>query len=110
MNPWALSALHVQKLIVEVDWVEGSFLMTRREVWRSLDGFDPGYFMYVEDVDYCRRLLDAGFVTRYAHAVRYVHHGGFEARRIRWIAFGMRRYHRRHSQPLACCSTSRTHC
>ena len=38
-----------------VDWAAGSFLMFKPDVYFHLGGFDEGYFMYLEDVDICKR-------------------------------------------------------
>jgi GT2 family glycosyltransferase len=40
---------------VDRDWIEGSSFFIRRECHASLGGFDPLYFMYWEDAEYCRR-------------------------------------------------------
>ena len=40
---------------VDRDWIEGSSFFIRRECWDSVGAFDPLYFMYWEDADYCRR-------------------------------------------------------
>lgn len=40
---------------IDVDWVEGSFLMLRRECFESIGPLDPIYLFYWEEVDYCRR-------------------------------------------------------
>ena len=37
------------------DWVAGMFMLFRSSVFKSLNGFDEGYFLYYEDVDICRR-------------------------------------------------------
>jgi len=47
--------------LAEVDWVSGCAWLLRAEALRSVGPLDEGYFMYVEDVDYCRRLRDAGW-------------------------------------------------
>lgn len=40
---------------VDRDWIEGSSFFIRRECHEQLGGFDPLYFMYWEDAEYCRR-------------------------------------------------------
>jgi N-acetylglucosaminyl-diphospho-decaprenol L-rhamnosyltransferase len=57
----------------DVDWVSGTALMVRRDVWEALGGFDEGYFMYVEDVDLCWRAWQAGWRVTYEPAARLVH-------------------------------------
>lgn len=42
------------------DWVSGSVMMMRREVYNKLTGFDEDFWMYSEDVDICRRARDMG--------------------------------------------------
>lgn len=39
-----------------VDWVAGMFVAFPRESYISVSGFDPKFFMYMEDADICRRL------------------------------------------------------
>lgn len=61
----------------EVDWVSGSALLARRDVFETLGGFCNGFWMYSEDVDLCRRARDAGHKVAIAGAVTLVHaHGG----------------------------------
>jgi N-acetylglucosaminyl-diphospho-decaprenol L-rhamnosyltransferase len=48
------------------DWVSGSCMMFRTDVFRALQGFDERYFMYCEDVDICLRLQLAGFKMKRA--------------------------------------------
>lgn len=37
-------------------WVTGAVFSIDAELFRSVGGFDPGYFLYLEDTDLCRRL------------------------------------------------------
>lgn len=55
------------------DWVSGASLMIRREVIEAIGPMDEGYFLYFEEVDYCRRARDAGWSVWYVPASRVVH-------------------------------------
>jgi N-acetylglucosaminyl-diphospho-decaprenol L-rhamnosyltransferase len=57
----------------DVDWVSGSCFMVRREAWEAVGGFDARYFMYMEDVDLCWRLRQAGWAVAYEPAAEVVH-------------------------------------
>lgn len=56
-----------------VDWLSGSCLAVRRTAFDAVDGFDPAYFMFVEDVDLCARLADAGWLVVFSPAAEVVH-------------------------------------
>ena len=57
-----------------VDWVAGMFVVFRKDVFRSLGGFDDRrFFMYMEDVDICRRINKAGFNVLLNPKVSVVH-------------------------------------
>lgn len=47
--------------IRHVDVVSGGWLLTRRDTWRRLGGFDETYLIYGEDQDLCLRAGRAGF-------------------------------------------------
>jgi N-acetylglucosaminyl-diphospho-decaprenol L-rhamnosyltransferase len=49
----------------DVDWVAGTHFLVRREAWEAVHGFDEQFFMFVEDVDLCWRLHQAGWRIRY---------------------------------------------
>lgn len=53
-------ALKEKKESVDVDWLVGACLLMKRDVFLSLDGFDPRYFLFFEDIDLCRRIKNAG--------------------------------------------------
>lgn len=56
-----------------VDWVSGAAMWLRRSALDAVGGWDEGYFMYVEDVDLCRRLRAAGWLVAYEPAVSVMH-------------------------------------
>lgn len=55
------------------DWVSGAAIMVRRTRFQAVGGFDPSMFMYMEDVDLCRRLRAQGARIRYVPEA-CVHH------------------------------------
>lgn len=67
--------------LARVDWVSGACLMVRRDAWAEVGGFDPAYFMYLEDVDLCWRLGRAGWGVAYQPAAEVVHVQGVSADR-----------------------------
>ncbi|MEW6510904.1 MAG: glycosyltransferase [Bacteroidota bacterium] len=64
-----------------VDAVSGSFMMLRREVFEKIGGLDERFFMYGEDLDWCYRVMKAGFSVYYVHATKIVHFKGESTRR-----------------------------
>ncbi len=60
----------------DVDWVSGAAMLIRREAFEEVGGFDEGYFMYVEDVDFCWRLRQAGWRVAYEPRACVSHVGG----------------------------------
>lgn len=69
------SSRFAPKAMQEVNWVEGSFLIIKREVFEMLDGFDKEFFMYVEDMELCFRAKKAGLKTFYFPTPVAVHTG-----------------------------------
>ena len=85
----------------EADWLSGCVLAVRREAFDQVGGFDPGYFLYVEDVDLGTRLRAAGWRMWHDPTVEVVHRVGASttAHRIRAVvhhARGLDRYVARH--------------
>jgi N-acetylglucosaminyl-diphospho-decaprenol L-rhamnosyltransferase len=64
-----------------VNWVSGACFLARRQAWDEVGGFDPAYFMYMEDVDLCWRLGQAGWAVGYEPAAEALHVQGVSASR-----------------------------
>lgn len=64
----------------DVDVVQGSFLLIRRELWERLGGFDPSFVMYGEEADLCRRARALGFQPRMTPEATIIHHAGASSR------------------------------
>lgn len=59
-----------------VDWVQGSALMLKREIYDELGGLDEQYIMYAEEMDWCKRAKDAGWQVYYVGSAYVTHYGG----------------------------------
>jgi N-acetylglucosaminyl-diphospho-decaprenol L-rhamnosyltransferase len=66
-----------------VDHVIGSFYLIWAELFESLDGFDPGFFVYLEDLDLSLRARQAGWSCFYLTDVRIYHEGGGASQRAK---------------------------
>ncbi|MCP4425627.1 MAG: glycosyltransferase family 2 protein [Chloroflexi bacterium] len=60
----------------DIDWGMGACLMTRREVVEQIGGLDEAYFMYSEELDWQRRIKDAGWRIVYLPTAQVLHHVG----------------------------------
>lgn len=58
------------------DWVSGACFAVRRQVLEHIGLLDEGYFLYFEEVDFCRRARRAGWSCWYVADARVVHHEG----------------------------------
>ncbi|HKY10003.1 MAG TPA: glycosyltransferase family 2 protein [Candidatus Binatia bacterium] len=54
----------------------GACLLIRRKLIDEIGGLDPGYFLYYEDTEYCRRAIAAGWKILYTRDVEVFHHQG----------------------------------
>jgi GT2 family glycosyltransferase len=91
----------------EVDAVNGAFMLCRAAAVREIGLLDEGYWLYMEDLDWCHRFWDAGWKVFYepAGVALHVKGGSSDARRAprQEIAFhrGMGRFYRRFDAPAA---------
>jgi N-acetylglucosaminyl-diphospho-decaprenol L-rhamnosyltransferase len=66
----------------QVDWVQGCALIARRAVYEEIGGLDPGYVMYSEEMDWCRRAKDAGWHVYYVGDAHITHYGGKSSEQV----------------------------
>lgn len=59
--------------IAEVDYVTGCAVLARREAIEAIGMLDESFFVYQEEVDWCKRARDAGFAVLYVPAARVWH-------------------------------------
>jgi len=59
------------------DWISGSVILIRRDDYKKLNGFDEDFWMYFEDVDFCRRIRYSGGEIAFCTNISIEHnHGG----------------------------------
>lgn len=63
-------------VVQEVDWVTGAAMLVRREVVERVGPMDEGFFMYAEELDWCRRIRGAGWRVVYYPLAQVIHYGG----------------------------------
>jgi GT2 family glycosyltransferase len=96
-------------LIQDVDWLCGAALMARSRAIAQVGPMDEGFFMYSEELDWCRRFKEAGWRVVYLPTARVVHYEGrssaqvlparhihFQTSKVRYF----RKYHGRFAAEL----------
>ena len=83
--------------------LSGCLLMIERELWRSLEGFDPDFFMYCEDADLCWRATLTGAQPTLVPTARIIHLGGrastSTARKVEMLMKGKISFLHKHWSP-----------
>jgi len=92
--------------VAEVDWVVGAALLVRREAYEQVGGLDEGFFMYSEELDWCRRMKAMGWQVVYFPPARIIHHEAKSSAQVpaaTHIRFNTSkvRYFRKYHGPLA---------
>ena len=85
----------------DVDWVSGACMLIHRRAIDRVGLLDSNYFFSIEDVDFCRRVHDAGLRVAYFPMARLRHRVGGSSRHAVYRAMtahhrGMWLYYRRH--------------
>jgi N-acetylglucosaminyl-diphospho-decaprenol L-rhamnosyltransferase len=111
-NPWTARYRREREAPRErtAGWLSGSCFLVDLEAFHTVGGFDPGYFMYFEDVDLAERLGARGWLHVYAPTAVVVHEGGHatsrDPHRMKRVhhtsawRYLSRRYPGRHQAPL----------
>ena len=62
--------------IERVDVIAGCFMMVRRKALEQVGYLDEQFFIYSEDIDWCKRFRDAGWEAIFFPDARAIHYGG----------------------------------
>jgi GT2 family glycosyltransferase len=63
-----------------IDHPLGACMLIRRETWDDIGPLDEGYFMYVEEIDWCRRARNRGWEIWHEPRAIAIHHAGSSTR------------------------------
>ena len=91
----------------EVGWVQSAAMLVRREAAKRVGYLDPDFFVYSEEVDFQKRMRDAGWRILHVPAARAIHHEQLAtdhsagARRVVQFHRGRAMYMRKHHSPPA---------
>ncbi|HOG46949.1 MAG TPA: glycosyltransferase family 2 protein [Anaerolineae bacterium] len=66
----------------DVDWLVGAALLVRREAIAQAGLLDEGYFMYSEEMEWCRRIRMQGWRVVYQPAAVVIHHEGRSSEQV----------------------------
>lgn len=72
LSRWIL-APPIEDIPVATDWLAGASMMIRRQVFEQIGLMDDEFFMYYEEVDFCRRARKAGWTCWYVPDSHVVH-------------------------------------
>jgi GT2 family glycosyltransferase/tRNA A-37 threonylcarbamoyl transferase component Bud32 len=90
---------------VRVPSVIGACMMMKRGLIDAIGPLDEGFFLYLEETDFCKRTNNAGFEVWHLPHLKVVHHQGIIARQFdirRKIEYqrSMYRFFRKHKGPF----------
>lgn len=90
----------------DVNSIMGAFMFIRRELIDTIGLFDERYFIWFEEVDYCKMAHEAGWKIRHYGDVEIMHHKGHMFGKIatlkkqKWMRESLRKYIQKHEGNL----------
>ncbi len=89
----------------KVDWVSGACILTKKEYFGKLDGFDEDVFLYMEEVDLLYRAKQLGFNTYFFPDAQFIHIGfassGNRSKPIVQVFKGFQYLYKKHYSPTS---------
>lgn len=67
----------------QVDQPEGACLLVKREIFDKVGTLDEGFFMLFEEVDWCFRIIKAGYQIWFTPNAQVVHHYGQSIKQVK---------------------------
>ena len=66
-----------------VDWVTGAFLLVKRKAWIETGPFDEHFFLFCEEIDWCKRVTEKGYSTVFDPSYEIEHHVGQSSKNVK---------------------------
>ncbi len=60
--------------VIEADWLLGAVLMTKKDILGKIGLMDERFFLYFEDMDWCRRFWEQGYKVIYLPKAKMAHY------------------------------------
>ncbi|PIV09832.1 hypothetical protein COS31_00540 [Candidatus Roizmanbacteria bacterium CG02_land_8_20_14_3_00_36_15] len=101
---WGLTRSSPNKF-QKADWLSGACIMTKKNYFQKLGGFDEKIFMYMEEVDFLYRARKIGLSTYFYPQSQFIHLGSASSQGktypILQVYRGFLYFYNKHYSPLA---------
>lgn len=95
--------------VSSVDQVMGAFFVFSKSLIEDIGYFDENFFLWFEEVDFCKRAIDAGYHVYYTPDTKIIHYGGQSFQKL--LSFQKQKiynnsllyYYKKHASILGCC-------
>ena len=61
---------------INIFWASGACFFVRKDIFNTLNGFDESFFAHMEEIDFCWRAYNHGYITKYIGTSTVYHVGG----------------------------------
>ncbi len=62
--------------VIDISWASGACLFIKKDIFKTLNGFDEAFFAHMEEIDLCWRTKNLGYDIKYIGASEIYHVGG----------------------------------
>lgn len=76
---------------IYVNWILGACIFMKASLFEKVNGFDPDYFMFFEELDLCKRVKDSGHKIIYIPELS-IHHIGSVSGKKNYFLYTVRTY------------------
>lgn len=66
----------------KIGWCQGSFMLFKQEVYKKTGGFDEKIYFYMEDIEWCKRIKDAGYHLYFTPTISLIHLAGGSSKNL----------------------------